>query len=118
MKATANIIPGIAYPDIEKVVKTSKNLLFVTLFPQFEINEKKTIKKHDKKTNKSVLYPKFHKFKSCKYFGNLKVQYNICKTGNRKLQKNNKLQKIVAKNDFFPVSLILRLTTNPPLEGE
>ena len=33
MNATAKIIPGIAYPDIEKVVKISKNLLFETLFP-------------------------------------------------------------------------------------
>ena len=33
MKATANIMPGIAYPDIEKVVNTSKNLLLDTLFP-------------------------------------------------------------------------------------
>ena len=31
--ATASITPGIAYPDTEKVVNASSNLLFVTLFP-------------------------------------------------------------------------------------
>ena len=62
----------------------------------FEIKEKTIIIIQDKKTSKSVLIPKLKKFKSCKYFGNLKVQYNICKTGNKKLQKNNMLQKHVA----------------------
>ena len=33
MNATAKIIPGIAYPEIEKVFNISKNLLFETLFP-------------------------------------------------------------------------------------
>ena len=33
MNATAKIIPGIAYPEIEKVVSASKNLLLETLFP-------------------------------------------------------------------------------------
>ena len=33
INATAKIIPGIAYPDIEKVVSISKNLLLETLFP-------------------------------------------------------------------------------------
>ena len=33
INATANIIPGIAYPDIEKVVSASRNLLLETLFP-------------------------------------------------------------------------------------
>ena len=33
IKATASITPGIAYPETEKVVNTSRNLLFVTLFP-------------------------------------------------------------------------------------
>ena len=33
IKATARITPGIAYPEIENVVKISKNLLFETLFP-------------------------------------------------------------------------------------
>ena len=33
IKATASIMPGIAYPDTEKAVNTSRNLLFVTLFP-------------------------------------------------------------------------------------
>ena len=33
IKATANIIPGIAYPDIEKIVNSSRNLLLETLFP-------------------------------------------------------------------------------------
>ena len=33
MNATAKIIPGIAYPDIENVVSASKNLLLETLFP-------------------------------------------------------------------------------------
>ena len=96
MKATANMTPGIAYPEMEKVVKISRNLLFATLFPQFETKEKTIIIMQDKKTSKSVLIPKLKKFKSCKYFGNLKVQYNICKTGNKKLQKNNMLQKHVA----------------------
>ena len=35
MNATANITPGIAYPDIEKILKLSKNLLFEILFPKF-----------------------------------------------------------------------------------
>ena len=96
MKATANITPGIAQPDIEKVVKIPRNLLLVTLFPQIEIKEKTIIMIQDKKTSKRVLIPRLKKFKSCKYFGNLKVQYSICKTGNKKLQKNNMLQKHVA----------------------
>ena len=33
IKATASITPGIAYPDTEKVVKASRNLLLDTLFP-------------------------------------------------------------------------------------
>mgnify|MGYP000161906715 CR=1 FL=1 len=35
IKATAKIIPGIAYPDIEKMLKLSKILLFDILFPKF-----------------------------------------------------------------------------------
>ena len=33
INATARIIPGIAYPDIENVVIISSNLLLETLFP-------------------------------------------------------------------------------------
>ena len=33
IKATAKITPGIAYPEIDKVVKLFKNLLLETLFP-------------------------------------------------------------------------------------
>ena len=33
MNATASITPGIAYPDIEKVVNNCRNLLLDTLFP-------------------------------------------------------------------------------------
>ena len=35
INATANIIPGIAYPDIEKILRLSKILLFDILFPKF-----------------------------------------------------------------------------------
>ena len=33
MRATANMTPGIAYPDMEKVVKYESNLLLETLLP-------------------------------------------------------------------------------------
>tara|TARA_B100001750_G_scaffold102575_1_gene81101 strand:+ start:271 stop:429 length:159 start_codon:yes stop_codon:yes gene_type:complete len=33
IKATASITPGMAYPETEKVVNVSRNLLLVTLFP-------------------------------------------------------------------------------------
>ena len=33
INATAKIIPGIAYPEIEKVFNASSNLLLETLFP-------------------------------------------------------------------------------------
>ena len=33
MSATAKITPGMAYPEIEIVLKKFKNLLLVTLFP-------------------------------------------------------------------------------------
>ena len=55
IKATASITPGIAYPDIEKKLKLSKNLLFEILLPKFIKNAKliKTILA--KNTNISVL---------------------------------------------------------------
>ena len=54
----------------------------------------------DKITNVTVFIPILNIFKSKKYFGNLKVQNNICKTGNKKLQKNNVLQNMNAKKDL------------------
>ena len=54
IKATARITPGMAYPDIEKILKLSKNLLLEILFPKL-IKKAKEIKiKLDKITNNKV----------------------------------------------------------------
>ncbi len=50
IKATANITPGIAYPEIDNVENIFNILLFETLFPQFEIKEKNIKITLDKKT--------------------------------------------------------------------
>ena len=55
IKATARIIPGIAYPETEKVVSNSRNLLFDTLFPQFEKKDKEIKIQQDKNTSNIVL---------------------------------------------------------------
>ena len=54
MNATAKIIPGIAQPEIEKVFNISKNLLFETLLPQFEIKANNINTQHAKKTSNIV----------------------------------------------------------------
>ena len=86
--ATASIIPGIAYPQIENVVKKFKNLLFVTLFPKFDINANNISTLLANITNKIVFKNNSVIFRSTKCFGKIIVQYNICKTGNKKLIKN------------------------------
>ena len=54
INATANIIPGIAYPDIEKILRLSKILLLDSLFPKF-IKKAKDIKiELAKTTNNNV----------------------------------------------------------------
>ena len=45
-------------------------------------------------------------FKSNKFFGKIIVQYNICKTGNKKLIKNTKKQNPKAKVPLEIFSLI------------
>ena len=117
MKATAKIIPGIAYPEIEKIVNTFNSLLLVTLFPQFVMKLREINIMLDKKTNNIVFKNNFIKFKSAKCFGKLIVQYNICKTGKRKLIKKTTAQKVKARNDFRPVRLMGCFFFNPLLVG-
>ena len=62
INATARIIPGIAYPDIENVVSISSNLLLETPISIIEIKAKEINTKLDKKTNSIVLK------RSCGYF--------------------------------------------------
>ena len=54
IKATAKIIPGIAYTEIENVFNVSKNLLFETLLPQFEIKANNINTQHAKKTSNII----------------------------------------------------------------
>ena len=74
INATARIIPGIAYPDIENVVSISSNLLLETLFPYVEIKAKEINTKLDKKTNNIVFKNNSIIFKSIKCFGKIIVQ--------------------------------------------
>jgi hypothetical protein len=116
MKATAKIIPGIAYPDIEKILKLSKILLLESLFPKF-IKKAKDIKiRLAKTTNNNVL--KFNEiiFVSCKYFGNFTVQYIIWLNGNKKLRKNNTEQKVIGNIDFLPFKSIFGILRCPVFE--
>ena len=55
MKATANITPGIAYPDMEKADRQFNSLLLDTLFPQFDKKENIIKQRPDKETSKRVL---------------------------------------------------------------
>ena len=57
-------------------------------------------------------------FKSNKFFGKIIVQYNICKTGNRKLIKKTKKQNTKAKVPLEKFSLIFFFSLMPPLIGE
>ena len=57
-------------------------------------------------------------FKSNKFFGKIIVQYNICKTGNRKLIKNTKKQNPKAKILLEKFSLIFFFSLIRPLIGE
>ena len=55
INATASITPGIAYPEIEKMLKLSNILLFYILFPKFIKKAKKINILLAKNTNKRVL---------------------------------------------------------------
>ena len=57
-------------------------------------------------------------FKSNKFFGKIIVQYNICKTGNKKLTKKTKKQNPNAKEPFEKFNLIFFFSLIPPLTGE
>ena len=74
IKATDNITPGNAYPEIEIKLNNSKILLLFTLFPKFMIKDK-IINTMLATTTKSKVF-KFNVIISIslKYFGNLKVQ--------------------------------------------
>ena len=74
INATARITPGIAYPDMENVVKIFKNLLRETLLPQFEMKEKIIKVIEDKITKYKVFIDNSIKFKSTKFFGKIIVQ--------------------------------------------
>ena len=57
-------------------------------------------------------------FKSIKCFGNIIVQYNICKTGNKKLIKKTNAQKEKANKCLYPRNAISDFDLKPPLAGE
>ena len=118
MYATASITPGIAYPQIENVVKKFKNLLFVTLFPKFDINANSISTLLANRTNKIVFKNNSVILRSAKCFGKIIVQYNICKTGNKKLIKNTIKQKENANKDLYPDKLITDFDLDPLFVGE
>ena len=64
------------------------------------MKDKNIKRKPDKKTNINVFDSNSTIFKSIKCFGNLIVQYNICKTGNIKLARNTNEQNIIAIKDL------------------
>tara|TARA_B100001057_G_scaffold139155_1_gene138823 strand:+ start:298 stop:546 length:249 start_codon:yes stop_codon:yes gene_type:complete len=68
---TAIIIPGIAYPEIERLVIIFKNLLFKTRLPKLTKKEKKIISNDVKKIKKKVFKFNSIKFKFFAYSGNL-----------------------------------------------
>ena len=70
----------------------------------------------DKTTNKIVLKNSSSKFKSTKCFGKIIVQYNICKTGNKKLMKNTAAQNKKAKNDLYFLRAITDFDLKPPFD--
>ena len=72
----------------------------------------------DKITSKIVFANKLAKFKSDKCFGKIIVQYNICKTGNKKLIKKTIEQKTMANKDLAPVKFTNVLDLKPPLDSE
>ena len=56
-------------------------------------------------------------FKSIKCFGKIIDQYNICKTGNKKLIKNTTEQNEKAKKDLWPFKSTSDFDLNPPFGG-
>ena len=106
IKATANITPGIAYPEIDNVERKLRVLFFETLLPQFDINANVIKTRLDKVTKYKVFNKRLITLISKKFSGNFIVQYNICPKGNKKLKKNNKKQNEKAKKEFTPDSFI------------
>ena len=76
-------------------------------------NEKNIKQKLDKITIDRVFKFKDKIFKSVKFFGNFKVQYNIWLVGKIKLNENKKLQKNIGKIDFDFLRSILGIGLNP-----
>ena len=69
-------------------------------------------------TNNKVFNVKENIFKSKKFLGYNKVQYNIWEIGNIKLRKKIKKQKQKAKIAAKPLSFIFSLFLTPPWSGE
>ena len=74
---TEIMIPGIAQPEIERLLKTLKKRFFKTLFPKF-VKIATDIKRNDvKKISKKVLKLSFKISRFARYSGNFTDQYNI-----------------------------------------
>ena len=71
---TEIIIPGIAYPEIERLEKKFKNLFFKTLLPKFVNRAREITKNAVQNMSMKVLKFNFNMFRLSKYSGNFRDQ--------------------------------------------